>query len=61
MDRERERFLTVAEVARELRVSPETVRRWLRAGQLRGVRLGGDKAGYRIAAAELERFLEPVA
>jgi excisionase family DNA binding protein len=58
---ERERFLTVAEVARELRVSPETVRRWLRAGRLRGVLVGGDKVGYRIPAVELERFLRPVA
>jgi excisionase family DNA binding protein len=57
---ERERFLTVAEVARELKVSAETVRRWLRAGRLRGVLLGGDKAGYRIPSAELERFLEAV-
>ena len=52
-------LLTVADVARRVRVSEETVRRWLRAGQLRGLRLGGTKLGYRIRAADLDRFLTP--
>lgn len=55
------RFLTVSEVAAELRVSEETVRRWLRTKRLRGVQLGGGHSGYRIERAELERFLEAVA
>jgi excisionase family DNA binding protein len=50
-------FLTVAEVAARLRVNPETVRRWLRHGRLRGFLMGGDRAGYRIAESELQRFL----
>src|SRR5919206_1902358 len=50
-------FLTVAEVAARLRVNPETVRRWLRHGRLRGVLMGGDRAGYRIAESEVQRFL----
>ncbi len=52
-------LLTVADVARRVRVSRETVRRWLRAGELRGLRLGGTKLGYRIRAADLDRFLSP--
>jgi len=52
------RMLTVEQVAEHLAVNAEAVRRWLRAGELRGVRLGGTKAGWRVAAAELRRFLE---
>jgi excisionase family DNA binding protein len=51
------RLLTVREVAERLRSSPETVRRWLRQGKLRGFRPGGTKLGYRVAEAELERFI----
>jgi excisionase family DNA binding protein len=51
-------LLTIAEVARRVRVHPETVRRWIRSGRLRGVLPGGDRAGYRIARADLERFLD---
>jgi excisionase family DNA binding protein len=50
-------LLTVAEVAGRLRTHPETVRRWMRDGKLRGIRLGGPKLGWRVAEAELERFL----
>uniref|UniRef100_A0A831X6V0 DNA-binding protein n=1 Tax=Thermorudis peleae TaxID=1382356 RepID=A0A831X6V0_9BACT len=51
-----EPMLTVREVAERLRVNAETVRRWLRSGQLKGVWLS-DRAGWRIPAGELERFL----
>jgi excisionase family DNA binding protein len=47
----------VPEVAERLRVSPETVRRYLRRGWLRGVVLGGRSTGYRIEEEELARFL----
>ena len=50
------RFLQVPEVAAELDVSEETVRRWLRSKQLRGMLLS-DKAGYRIARVDLEQFI----
>jgi len=56
-----DRLLTVQEVAARLRVNPETVRRWLRQGRLQGALLGGDRAGYRIPAAEVERFLKAAA
>jgi excisionase family DNA binding protein len=54
--RERERWLTVAEIAERLQVSEVTVRRWLREGALAGRQLGG-RAGWRVAEAELERFM----
>lgn len=50
-------MLTVPEVAERMRVSPELVRRWLRQGRMRGIRLGGTRLGWRILDTELERFL----
>jgi excisionase family DNA binding protein len=52
-----EHLLTVREVAERIRSSPETVRRWLRQGKLRGFRPGGTRLGYRVAESELQRFL----
>jgi excisionase family DNA binding protein len=52
-----QRLLTVREVAERLRSSPETVRRWLRQGKLRGFRPGGTKLGYRVPEGELQRFI----
>lgn len=49
-------WLTVEEVSRSLKVHPQTVRRWLRTGELHGV-LIADKAGYRIHPDDLEAFL----
>ncbi len=54
---EKQRLLTVREVAERLRSSPETVRRWLRQGKLRGFRPGGTRLGYRVAESDLQRFL----
>jgi excisionase family DNA binding protein len=51
-----ERWLTVEEIVDLLKVHEQTVRRWLRAGELRGVLLGR-KAGYRIRERDLEAFL----
>jgi excisionase family DNA binding protein len=53
-----QRLLTVREVAERLRSSPETVRRWLRQGKLRGFRPGGTKLGYRVPESELQRFIQ---
>jgi excisionase family DNA binding protein len=58
---EGDRLLTVGEVAERLRTTPETVRRWMRAGRLNGVRLGGTKLGWRIPASEVERLLKAAA
>jgi excisionase family DNA binding protein len=48
-------YLTVYEIARELRVDPESVRRWLRAGKLAGVNLG--RAGWRVRRDDYEQFV----
>ncbi len=53
-----EKIYTVQEVEERVRTTPETVRRWLRSGRLRGIRLGGTKLGYRIAESDLQRFLD---
>lgn len=50
-------WLTVQQVADHLQVDPETVRRWIRAGELSGVLLS-NQAGYRIEQAEVARFME---
>ena len=52
-----DKLLTVPEVAARLRASPDTVRRWLRTGKLRGLSYGGDRLGYRVSESELQRFL----
>jgi excisionase family DNA binding protein len=49
------RFLTVAEVARYLRVSNMTVYRLINAGQLAAVRVG---RGYRIRDEDVTRYLQ---
>jgi len=49
-------LLTVAEVARRLRLHEITVRRHIKAGTLRAVRVG---RGIRVREEELERFLQP--
>lgn len=50
-----DKIYTVFEVAELLKVDPETVRRWLRAG-----RLGGIKAdhGWRILESDLAAWIE---
>lgn len=48
------KFVTVAEVAGELRVSNMTVYRLIQAGQLPAVRVG---RSYRIRAADFDRYL----
>jgi excisionase family DNA binding protein len=50
-------MLTVGEVAKRVRTSEATVRRWLREKKLRGVRPGGTRLGWRIPASEVERLL----
>jgi excisionase family DNA binding protein len=52
-----EEVLTVAEAAQRLRVSAYTVRSLLRSGHLRGYRPGGTKTGWRVRAAEVQRFI----
>ncbi|MDQ4124204.1 MAG: helix-turn-helix domain-containing protein [Actinomycetota bacterium] len=48
-------FLTVAEVARQLRVSNMTVYRLVKAGDLAAVRVG---RGYRIRTEDVRKYLQ---
>lgn len=50
-------WLTTAEVAERLRVTEDTVRRWIRNGDLPVLNLGGFRAGHRIRDADLEAFI----
>jgi excisionase family DNA binding protein len=52
-------FYTLEEVAKELRVNPRTIMRWLKSGQLKGYKLGSSKTSLlRISKAEVSKFLE---
>lgn len=48
-------FLTVAEVAKQLRVSNMTVYRLIKAGQMRAVRVG---RGYRLKEDDVRKYLQ---
>lgn len=52
------RWLTVRDVAESLKVHEETVRRWIRRGDLVALDLGGPRAGYRVRPSDLEKFIE---
>jgi excisionase family DNA binding protein len=49
-------MLTVQEVADQLHVHPDTVRQWIRNGDLEAIDLGG-RAGFRVSESALERFI----
>ena len=48
-------FLTVAEVAKQLRVSNMTVYRLIKAGEMRALRIG---RGYRLKEDDVRRYLQ---
>jgi excisionase family DNA binding protein len=52
----RERPLTITQAAEHLQVNKETIRRWIRSGELKATLLGY-KSGYRIDWADLEAFI----
>jgi len=55
-------LLTVQEVAEQLRVDVTTVRRWIKGGVLKGVKLPGSpgqKGNYRIHRSEVDAVLNP--
>ena len=53
---DRDTYLTVEQAAERIQAHVETVRRWLREGKIAGT-LISRRAGYRIAAGEVDRFL----
>ena len=50
-----EDLLTPGEVAKMLRVSPDTITRWIRLGQLRAAKL--PSGTYRVARKDVEKLL----
>lgn len=54
-ENQRPRYLTVAEVAQDMRVSTMTVYRLIKSGELAAVRVG---KSYRIRATDLDQFLD---
>ncbi len=50
-------YMTVDSAAERIGVHPQTVRRWLRSGQMLGT-LISRTTGYRIPREEVERVLE---
>ena len=57
-DQQETRWLTVAQVAERFQISQETVRRWIRNGDLPVLELGGLKAGYRVREDDLDAFID---
>ena len=54
-------LLTVPEFAAALRVHPASIYRRIQSGEIEARRIGAPPGGrFRISAAELDRFLEPV-
>lgn len=51
-----ERYFTVEEIAERVKVTPATVRRWLREGAMRGHNFGG-RTGWRITEKDVNDFL----
>lgn len=51
-------WLSIRDIADTLRVQDETVRRWIRRGDLPIIDLGSSRAGYRIHPADLEFFIK---
>jgi excisionase family DNA binding protein len=49
-------FYTTEEIATLLKVNPETVRRWVRSGDLKAVKLGGKY--NRISQQALDAFIQ---
>jgi excisionase family DNA binding protein len=52
-----ERLMTVEQVAERLQVNEQTIRRWLRDGEMTGVPFGG-RTGWRVSEEDLRAFLD---
>ncbi len=52
-----EQSLTPEEAAKILKVSPQTLRRWLRTGSIRGTKVGDGKL-WRISQSTIDQYLE---
>jgi len=52
-----DRFLTVNEIAADLKVERHTVVRWIESGKLRAFKPGGGRF-WRVARRDFQRFLK---
>jgi excisionase family DNA binding protein len=52
-----EEMLTLVDVAKHLQVHIDTVRRWVREGELPAYQLG-TRAGYRVKMSDFRAFLD---
>lgn len=55
------KWMTIREVAAEMRVSPDTVHRWVRSGQLPAADVSGRgcrRASWRIDSRGLDQFIK---
>jgi excisionase family DNA binding protein len=50
--------LTVQEITKILKVHEESVRRWIRSGELPAKLLGSSKGGYRVRRGDFDAFTE---
>lgn len=55
MEQGKDRLMSTAEAADRLGVSPRTIARWIKAGELRGVRLG--RRLFRVPESEVLRII----
>ncbi|HEX2281517.1 MAG TPA: helix-turn-helix domain-containing protein, partial [Thermomicrobiales bacterium] len=52
------KWLSIRDVSDILRVKDETVRRWIRRGELPIIDLGSSRAGYRVHPSDLDYFIQ---
>lgn len=52
-----DKLLTPEEVANTLNMSVLTVKKWLRAGKLKGVKIG-TRGDWRVKETDLEKYIE---
>ena len=54
---ETEKWLSVQDLVERLGVHEQTVRRWIKTGELTAYALG-DRAGYRVAPEDVQAFMD---